>query len=169
VKTFLSRSFPFFGTLPFSKDLGSFLKTCIAAVGKAEFPVSQYNLLEVEKRSDTMGTFSFTSSQATMNMEGPIGTLPLSESLGNRYYALSTHRHLIAGMAQDHCVGRDLLIIGDAGSGKSVLAHEFARLTGYETTLFSLVSYVSTVYALANPFSVQGYECSRFAATSKCE
>ena len=41
-------------------------------------------------------------------------------------------------MAQDHCAGRDVLLLGDPGCGKSELSRSFAQELGYNLSLFSL-------------------------------
>mmetsp|Transcript_13591 Transcript_13591/g.17715 ORF Transcript_13591/g.17715 Transcript_13591/m.17715 type:complete len:644 (+) Transcript_13591:2-1933(+) len=54
------------------------------------------------------------------------------------FYATEMHRDLMTTMAQDHCYGRDILIIGGGGSGKSELSRQFCRKIGYKYQLFSL-------------------------------
>jgi MoxR-like ATPase len=41
------------------------------------------------------------------------------------------HWNLLTQMLQSHCVGRDLLVIGERGSGKTFMASQFANALGY--------------------------------------
>ena len=51
---------------------------------------------------------------------------------------LPMHSEAMFSMFQDHSAGADLLLLGEKGSGKSVLARHFARQLGYVPVLFSL-------------------------------
>jgi MoxR-like ATPase len=67
------------------------------------------------------------------------GSMPLDagSSLA-RFTPTAPLRRLLAGMVQSHAVGRDLLLCGPEGSGKSAAAGEFCRLLGYTPRLLSL-------------------------------
>ena len=46
-------------------------------------------------------------------------------------------RSVLAAMMQEHCAGRDMLLLSPKGEGKSAIAAEFASMLGYKTRLFN--------------------------------
>ena len=54
------------------------------------------------------------------------------------YIATESQQRVLGEVLQDHALNRDILLVGSAGSGKSVLAQAFARRLGYSTELFPL-------------------------------
>ncbi|GBG24399.1 von Willebrand factor A domain-containing protein 8 [Hondaea fermentalgiana] len=101
---------------------------------------------EEEKDTDNfLGTFAFESpSGHAVELQGHVGPqLAVGASkrveLDSRpFHAIDEHEMIMSAMAQDHCVGRDVVLLGEPGSGKSRLAEHFSERLGYQTTLFSL-------------------------------
>jgi MoxR-like ATPase len=46
----------------------------------------------------------------------------------------------LSAMAQEHAVGRDIILISPKGEGKNATAQQFASLLGYDTNLFAMYS-----------------------------
>jgi hypothetical protein len=49
-----------------------------------------------------------------------------------RSVPINSHEVVVSEMLESHSVGRDTCVIGDKGSGKSVVISRFAELTGYK-------------------------------------
>jgi hypothetical protein len=130
------------------------------AAGEIAFNPCAYRLLRVERDSTNahMGSFVFKRShhndgadevQHVVSVPGVIGTAELSscsssssdaghDDNGKRFYLTEAHASLVAAMTQDHCAGRDILLVGAAGSGKSQTVRRFALDLGYSADLFNL-------------------------------
>ena len=49
-----------------------------------------------------------------------------------RYIPINSHEVVVSEMLESHSVNRDTCVIGEKGSGKSVVISRFAELTGYK-------------------------------------
>jgi len=153
--TFLTRSYPFFGTMPVPLSHKELRKACRATIqqagkdlmrGHEDMMRTKYKLekIEVVDESPSTAKFHFKHQGSNAILEGSVGPFfradrsELSTVSGRPFHAIDLHKSIVSGMAQDHCVGRDVLLTGEPGSGKSRLAEYFGEKLGYQTTLFSL-------------------------------
>eukprot|EP01116_Phalansterium_solitarium_P000081 TRINITY_DN10050_c0_g5_i1.p1 TRINITY_DN10050_c0_g5~~TRINITY_DN10050_c0_g5_i1.p1 ORF type:complete len:1481 (+),score=541.02 TRINITY_DN10050_c0_g5_i1:2061-6503(+) len=87
-------------------------------------------------------TFSTESDQAVTLRNVPAG--PRAATVNRAFVETGVERLLLLQMLQDHARGRDLLLIGPHGSGKSTVIRRFAELLGYEIETLTLYKDLST-------------------------
>ena len=113
-----------------SRDM---VTSMIAGLNEQDDPdfVSEYRVISSSATGPEEVTLGFAPEQGGDTVEltvrggAGIPSLPQGETLQDH------HWHLITGMLQSHCVGRDLCVIGSRGSGKSFIARQFAMALGY--------------------------------------
>ncbi len=134
------------------------------SLNQADFYPSRYTFQEAkakakknQKPSEAKFVFSTKSEKCDQVVEesAPVGpffceteteTETETEQTGARglvpgqqvYHKTDSVQAVLTGLLQDHCVGRHSLVVGRAGSGKSLLARSFGAEIGYHTIVFNL-------------------------------
>jgi hypothetical protein len=100
---------------------------------------SMYALHDVSKTTtaEVVVTFANTNSGETVRMAIPSGSSPPTTSLNALKSEFPSailtpqHEETLSALAQDHCLGNDVCLVGRPGSGKTLLAKQFGALFGY--------------------------------------
>ena len=69
---------------------------------------------------------------------GGAGTHPQQQPASRQLHVTDAMESVVASMALDHCVGRDLCLLGHKGEGKSAMVRVLGDRLGYRLELFSL-------------------------------
>ena len=94
-------------------------------VGTAPSPMTEYSTSSVALK------FAAADGADSVELKVPGGRAEPHLLAADTGTMQDHHWNLLTQMLQSHCVGRDLLVIGERGSGKTFMASQFANALGY--------------------------------------
>eukprot|EP01114_Cavostelium_apophysatum_P013936 TRINITY_DN3482_c0_g1_i2.p1 TRINITY_DN3482_c0_g1~~TRINITY_DN3482_c0_g1_i2.p1 ORF type:complete len:768 (-),score=160.68 TRINITY_DN3482_c0_g1_i2:2132-4435(-) len=138
----ISRVFPY--GLVCDKSEEAAIQTFLKSQGFLEFQhhpekeQTHYKLKNIQANSSKDESERF--AEATfVSKTGNIVDLELrcgnsdQKELDAHYVDLGFTHHILVGLLQDHTIGKDVCLVGERGSGKSALIHEFSRTLSYNS------------------------------------